>query len=91
MPEQSSGPPCIIAGEVRIGGSIPQAGTQVFARSKTDSNVVVETTTNASGRYALAIPYFDMVFDLFVLGDDSGLDTPSTSRGCREIRDLSVR
>ena len=89
-PEQSSGPPCIIVGEVRIGGSVPPAGTTVFARSQTDSNIVVEGQTNADGNYVLAITYFDMVFDLYVRGDDSGQDTPVTSRGCRVIKNLRI-
>lgn len=88
--EQSSGPPCIIAGTVRIGGSIPPAGTAVFARSQTDSNIVVAGQTNANGRYVLTITYFDMVFDLYVRGNDSGQDTPITSRGCREIKNLRI-
>ena len=89
-PDQSSGPPCIIAGRVTIGGQAPPAGTTVFARSQTDSNILVETETGANGRYVLTITYFDMVFDLFVRGNDSGQDTPRTSRGCREIKNLSV-
>lgn len=87
---ESSGPPCIIAGEVRIGGSVPPAGTTVFARSQT-GNIVVEAATNANGRYVLTITHFGMVFDLFVRGNDSGQDTPETSRGCREIKNLSIR
>ena len=87
---ESSGPPCIIAGEVRIGGSVPQAGTTVFARSQT-GNIVVEAETNANGRYVLTITHFDLVFDLFVGSADSQQDTPVTSRGCREIKHLSVR
>ena len=87
---ESSGPPCIIAGEVRVGGSVPRAGTMVFARSQT-GNIVVEAETNANGRYVLTITHFDLVFDLFVGGTDSQQDTPVTSRGCREIKHLSVR
>ena len=90
LADQSSGPPCIIAGTVRIGGSIAGAGTMVFAHSQT-GNIIVETQTNPNGRYVLQITDFDMVFDLFVGNDDTGEDTPATSRGCREIRDLSVR
>ncbi|MYC33245.1 MAG: carboxypeptidase regulatory-like domain-containing protein [Chloroflexi bacterium] len=89
LPEQSSGPPCIIAGEVTIGNSIPPAGTAVFARSQTD-NTVVETETDADGRYVLTITHFDMVFDLYVRGNDSRQDTPVTSRGCRVIKNLRI-
>ena len=86
---ESSGPPCIIAGTVRIGGSVPPAGTMVFARSQM-GNIVVEAETNANGRYVLTITHFDLVFDLFVRGNDSGQDTPITSRGCREIKNLRI-
>ena len=89
LPEQSSGPPCIIAGQVRIGNSIPPAGTAVFAHSQTD-NITVETETDADGRYVLTITHFDMVFDLYVRGNDSREDTPVTSRGCRVIKNLSI-
>ena len=87
---ESSGPPCIIAGEVRIGGSVPRAGTTVFARSQT-GNIVVEAETNPNGRYVLTITHFDLVFDLFVGSSDSGQNTPVTSRGCREIKNLNIR
>ena len=88
IPEQS-GPPCIIAGKVTIGGATAGAGTIVFARSQT-ADIVIDAATDANGRYVLAITYFDLVFDLYVGGADSGQDTPTTARGCREIRNLSV-
>ena len=89
LPEQSSGPPCIIAGTVRFGNSPAPAGIPVFAQSQS-ADVVVETVTDANGRYVLTISNFDMRFDLFVGSTDTEQDTPITSRGCREIRDLSV-
>ena len=89
-PEQSSGPPCIIAGTVTVGNSPASEGTTVFGRSRTD-NTIVEAETDANGRYVLAITQFDLVFDLFVGGTDTGQSTPITSRGCREIKNLTVR
>ncbi len=89
VPEQSGGPPCIIAGTVRVSGAYPAEGTKVYARSQT-ADKIVETETDGAGRYVLTITDFDMVFDLFVEGNDTGLDTPTTSRGCREIRNLRV-
>ena len=88
LPEQSSGPPCIIAGTVKFGNSLAPAGIPVFARSQT-GNVIVETQTNEDGEYVLTITHFDLRFDLFVAGNDTNQDTPITSRGCREIRNLT--
>ena len=89
LPAEQSGPPCIVAGKVTVSGSTAGAGATVFARSQS-GNIVIEAQTNAEGRYVLAITYFDMVFDLYVGSADSGQDTPTTARGCREIRNLSV-
>ena len=89
LSEQASGPPCIIAGTVRINGAPAPAGIPVFAHSQ-DASVVIETVTDNNGRYVLQIPHSNMVFDLFVRSTDTGEDTPVTSRGCREIRNLSI-
>ena len=61
----------------------------MFAKSQTE-NITVEGTTTADGKYVLVISHFGMVFDLFVGDADSGMDTPTTFSGCREIRNLSV-
>lgn len=88
----SDGPPCIVAGEVTIGGAVPPAGTPVFARSQRgDGQVVAEGRTDRDGKYQLGILYFNEAFDIFVRSQDSGVDTPVASRGCREIRNLTVR
>ena len=90
--QPSDGPPCIVAGSVTIGGAVPPAGTPVSARSqKGDEQVVAEGRINEDGKYQLSIPYFNEAFDIFVRGQDSGVDTPVTSRGCREIMNLTVQ
>ena len=89
LPEQSSGPPCIIAGIVRIDGAPAPAGVPVFAHSQ-GASVVIEAVTDRNGRYVLQITHANMVFDLFVRDTDTGEDTPVTSRGCREIKNLSI-
>lgn len=61
----------------------------MYARSKTD-NIIVEADVDENGRYVLTISDFDLVFDLYVNSDDSGLDSPVTTRGCREIRNLQI-
>ncbi len=89
LPEPPRGPPCIIAVTVRINGAPAPAGVPVFAHSQ-DASVVVEAVTDSNGRYVLQIAYSNMVFDLFVRDTDTGEDTPVTSRGCREIKNLSI-
>ena len=89
--QPSDGPPCIVAGKVTIGGAVPPAGTPVYARSQRgDGQVVAEDRTNTEGTYHLDILYLNEAFDIFVRAQDSGIDTPVTSRGCREIRNLNV-
>ena len=89
--QRFDGPPCIVAGVVKIGGDIPPAGTPVFAVSQnSDGTVVAEDRTNTKGQYQLEIEYPNEVFDIFVRASDSGVDTPRTSRGCREIRNLDI-
>ncbi len=86
------GPPCIVAGKVTIGGSIPPAGTPVWAVSqKQDGNAVAEDKTDTQGRYQLEIEYSDEVFDIFVRNSDSGVDTGGcASKGDREIKNLAI-
>ncbi|MCE2500407.1 MAG: hypothetical protein J4G13_06040 [Dehalococcoidia bacterium] len=87
------GPPCIVAGLVTVGGSIPPAGTPVFAVSQSaDGTVVAEDQTDTRGRYQLEIEYSDEVFDIYVRASDSGVDTSAcVSKGDREIRNLNVQ
>jgi len=90
-PVQSSGPPCVIAGKVTINGNTAREGTIVLARIKdADDAFSVQAQTDEKGIYKLTISRFDAVFDLFVDGDDTDVDTPRTSRGCRELLNLTV-
>ena len=90
-PAQSSGPPCIITGKVTINESTAPVGTVVQARIKdSDDAFSVPTQTEENGKYILTISRFDAVFDLYVEGEDTGVDTPRTMRGCRVILNLTV-
>ena len=90
-PVQSSGPPCIIAGKVTIDGNTAPVGTVVQARIKNaDDAFSVQEQTDEDGKYILTISRFDAVFDLYVEGEDTGVDTPRTTRGCIKRQDLSV-
>ena len=82
--------PCIVVGIVTDAGE-PSFNAPVMAMSKDGNNrIVANTRSDREGRYQLSITEFDQVFDLFIGADDSGVDTPRTATGCREIRNLSV-
>ena len=90
-PAQSGGPPCIIIGKVTKGGSTAPEGTIVLARIKNaDDAYSVQEQTDEDGKYILTISRFDAVFDLYVDGEDTDVDTPRTTRGCRVLLNLTV-
>jgi hypothetical protein len=82
--------PCIIVGVVTDGGQ-PVNNAPVLAISKDGNNrIVADDRSDRDGRYQLSITEYDQIFDIFIGGDDTGVDTPSTYTGCREIRALRV-
>ena len=84
-------PPCIIIGKVTKGGSTAQEGTIVLARIKdADDAYSVQDQTDEDGKYILTISRFDAVFDLLVDSEDTDVDTPRTTRGCRVLLNLTV-
>ena len=90
-PAQSSGPPCIITGKVTKGGSTAPEGTIVLARIKdSDDAYSMQDQTDEDGKYILTISRFDAVFDLLVDSEDTDVDTPRTTRGCRVLLNLTV-
>ena len=82
--------PCIVVGLVRDNeGTVGNA--LVAAVSKDGSGrIVAEHRTDAEGKYQLSITEFDQSFDIYIGGIDTGVDTPMTSAGCREVRHLNV-
>ena len=81
---------CIIIGVVTddVG---PVRNAPVRAVSKDGhSRIVAEDRSDHEGKYELSITEFDLVFDLYIGAHDTGVDTPRTSPGCRQIRDLSA-
>ena len=79
--------PCIIIGKVTIGGQTAPEGTVVQARSAGQSTV--QAQTNEEGVYQLEIYYSGVVFDLYISGVDTGVDTDRTTRGCLQLKNLS--
>ena len=82
--------PCVVVGIVTDAGE-PVFNAPILAISKDGNNrVVADARSDRDGRYQLSITEFDQFFDIFIGSDDTGVDTPRTSTGCREIRNLSV-
>ena len=82
--------PCIVVGVVRNSEG-PISNTLVAAvRKDGTGRVVADDRTDENGRYQLSITEFEQFFDIFIAGNDTGFDTPRTSIGCREIRDLRI-
>lgn len=82
--------PCVVVGLVTEAGE-PIRNAPVLAVSKDGSNrVVADARSDRNGRYQLSITEYDQIFDIFIGSDDTGVDTPRTSTGCREIRNLTV-
>lgn len=82
--------PCIVVGVVRDDVGPVRNALVVAVSQDGNDRVVAEDRTDTEGRYQLSITEFDEFFDLFIGGNDTGVDTPKTSTGCREIRDLSI-
>ncbi len=82
--------PCVVVGIVTDAGE-PVFNAPILAISKDGNNrVVADARSDRDGRYQLSITEFDQFFDIFIGSDDTGVDTPRTSTGCREIRNLNV-
>ena len=82
--------PCIVVGVVRDSGGPVRNALVAAVRQDDTGRVVADDRTDENGRYQLSITEFDQSFDIFIAGSDTGFDTPKTSIGCREIRDLRV-
>lgn len=82
--------PCIVVGVVRNSGE-PVNNARVMAVSQDgSSHIAANARSDVDGKYQLSITEFDQVFDIFVGSSDTDQDTPITSPGCREIRNLTV-
>ena len=83
-------PPCIIAGTVKVGGSVPPQGMRIIARSQANGAIVAEALSTAAGTYVMTISRFGESFDLYVRTRDSNENTGICSQGARLIKNLSV-
>ena len=81
--------PCIIVGIVRANGeAIRNAPVDAISQDGT-GRIVASARSDNDGRYQLSITEFEKVFDLYVNRTDTNVDTPRTTSGCREIRNLT--
>lgn len=82
--------PCIIVGVVS--DNVGPVRNALVAAVTQDGNdrIVATDRTDAEGKYQLSIIEFDQTFDLFIGGNDTDVNTPRTSTGCRDIRNLTA-
>ena len=81
--------PCIIVGVVKDSdGTIRNAPVDAISQDGT-GRIVASARSDNDGRYQLSITEFEKVFDLYVNRTDTNVDTPRTTSGCREIRNLT--
>ena len=85
-----SGPPAQIAGKVTINGQIAGAGIKVTAEPQNSNLRAVDAVTNTDGNYILQIFSVGQIFDLYVGGTDSGVDTESTVKGITQYKNLVI-
>ena len=85
-PVPSGGPPAVIAGKVTINGNTAE-GVFVVARSAGKPDIQVQTDEN--GFYRIETLEFGVVYDLYVSGSDTGLDSAPTKRGIPQRIDLT--
>ena len=80
--------PCIIVGIVTdSAGPVNNAPVDAISQDGT-GRIVAQARSDRDGKYQLSITEFEKVFDLYVNRTDTGMDTPRTVSGCREIRNL---
>ena len=85
-----SGPPTIIVGRVTIGGATAREGTIVYGRPHDTSLPRVQDQTDENGNYQLESTEAGAVYDLWVGGTDSGVDSDPITRGGAQVKNLNV-
>ena len=84
-----TGIPHTITGIVRINNVVALEGTVVYGRAK-DGSGSIQTQTNQAGQYTLTSFTTGVVYDLWVAGTDSGVDSSPTTKGGLEAKNLLV-
>jgi hypothetical protein len=85
-----SGPPAFIIGSVTINGLAARDGEIIYGRPKNTDLPRIQDQTDENGNYQLNSTQIGAVYDLWVGGIDSGVDTDPTTRGGLQRKNLSV-
>ena len=84
--------PAIITGFVDIGGSRAPQGVVIYARStETNPTTVLQTQTDADGRYSFEVRVRGIVLDLYVGSDDTGVNTAPIILGDVQAKNLVIQ
>ena len=84
--------PAIITGFVTIKGSRAQEGTVIYARStETNPATVLQTQTDANGKYSFEVRVRGIVLDLYVGSDDTGVNTAPIILGDVQAKNLVIQ
>ena len=84
--------PAIITGFVTIRGNRAQQGVVIYARStETNSTTVLQTQTDADGRYSFEVRVRGIVLDLYVGSDDTGVKTAPIVLGDVQAKNLVIQ
>ena len=67
--------PCIVVGVVRDNVGPVNRALVVAISQDGNNRVVADDRSDEDGRYQLSITEFDQVFDIFIAGSDTGVDT----------------
>ena len=83
--------PAIITGFVTIGGSKAPQGTVIYARStETNPATVLQTQTDADGKYSFEVRARGIMLDLYVASDNPGVKTAPIVLGDVQARNLVI-
>ena len=84
--------PAIITGFVTIRGNRAQQGVVIYARStETNPTTVLQTQTDADGRYSFEVRVRGIVLDLYVGSDDTGVNTAPIILGDVQAKNLVIQ
>ncbi len=88
-----AGPPAFIIGTVTINGQTATEGEIVYGRPQNTDLPRIQDQTDENGKYQLKTTQYGAVYDLWVGGTDSGVDTDTITRtgtGGLQIKNLSI-
>ena len=88
-----AGPPAFIIGTVTINGQTARDGEIIYGRPQNTDLPRIQDQTDENGKYQLETTQYGAVYDLWVGGTDSGVDTDTITRtgpGGLQIKHLTI-